>query len=175
MWKKCRKFSSPSFLKVKSRVKIKKNGHFSLQREEKQFKISLSRREKKEDKEEEEKEGKEAKRRGGEVNLKKKMMMRWSRREKILPRCCGVWSWIITTIFVSHIFYRGWMERISNSCTRWIVRRERWWRDHLALVIWRRSLILMRCRRYRLWKLRGRINRRGRVTGGKHGSALELL
>ena len=70
-------FLSLFFKSQKSRVKIKKNGHFSLQREEKQFKISLSRREKKEDKEEEEEEeGKEAKRRGGEVNLKKKMMMR---------------------------------------------------------------------------------------------------
>jgi len=30
----------------------------------------------------------------------------------------------------------------------------------------KKSLKLKRCRRYRLWKLRGRINRCGRVTGG---------
>ena len=89
-------------------------------------------------------------------------------------RCCGIWSWS-ATIFVWLIFYRDWIKLISNSCTRWIVRRESWWRDHLARVIWKRRLKLKRCRRYRLWSLRGRINRRGRVTGGKHGSALELL
>jgi hypothetical protein len=74
--KKMQKIFLSLFFKSQESSQIKKNGHFSLQREEKQFKISLSRREKKEDKEEEEEEGKEAKRRGGEVNLKKKMMMR---------------------------------------------------------------------------------------------------
>ena len=39
----------------------------------------------------------------------------------------------------------------------------------------KKSLKSKRCRRYRLWKLRGRINRCGRVGGAKQISALKLL
>jgi len=102
---------------------------------------------------------------------KRSRKARWSGRAIL----CGIWSWR-TTIFVSHTFFRDWIERILNSCTRWTVKRESWSRDRLARVIWRRGLRSKRCRRYRLWKLRGRINRCGRVGGTtKHISAGELL
>ena len=72
--------------------------------------------------------------------------------------CCGIWSWS-ATIFVSLIFFRDWIRRILNSCTEWMVKRERWLRDHLARGSWKGSLKWTRCRRYRLWKLLGRIGR----------------
>ena len=71
-----------------------------------------------------------------------------ARKRKIGQR--DLWDLIVNNddICFKHILPRLNRELISNSCTRWIVKRESWLRDHLAREIWKRSLILKRCRRF---------------------------
>ena len=51
-----------------------------------------------------------------------------------------VWDLIVNNDDISfNTFFRDWMRLMWNSCTRWIVKRESWWRDRLARVIWKRE------------------------------------
>ena len=92
------------------------------------------------------------------------------RKRKVGQR--DVWDLIVNNDDVSfkHILPRLNANDVKflyevNSETRKLIKRSSRARDL------KKGFKVKRCRRYRLWKLRGRIDRCGRVTGTKHISA----